>query len=54
MPKQYFTRLTLNFNNWEKPSGRNGKFRAADPKKSIYEETHGFGWEEWLFEENNG
>ena len=47
----YFTRLTPNFLKWEKPSGRDGKCRAADPTKPIYEQTHGFGWEEWLFED---
>jgi hypothetical protein len=51
MPKQYFTRLTPNFNNWKAPSGRDGKCHAANPTKPLYEETHGFGWEEWLFEE---
>jgi hypothetical protein len=44
----YFTRLTPNFNNWEKPSGRDGKCLGVNP---LYEETHGFGWEEWLFED---
>jgi hypothetical protein len=46
--KEYFTRLTPNFNKWEKPSGRDGKCNGAKP---LYEETHGFGWEEWLFED---
>jgi hypothetical protein len=46
-----FTRLTPNLFNWEKPSGRDGKCHAADPTKPLYEETHGFGWEEWLFED---
>ena len=44
----YFTRLTPNFNNWEKPSGRDGKCTGANP---LYEEINGFGWEEWLFED---
>jgi hypothetical protein len=48
--KEYFTRLTPNFNNWEKPSGRDGKCKGANP---LYEETNGFGWEEWLFEDYN-
>jgi hypothetical protein len=47
----YFTRLTPNFCDWKKPSGRDGKCNASDPSKPLYEETHGFGWEEWLFEE---
>ena len=49
--KEYFTRLTPNFNNWRKPSGTDGKCKASDSKKRLYEETHCFGWEEWLFEE---
>lgn len=44
-----FTRLTPNENKWQKPSGRVGKCRAADPTKPLYEEVNGFGWEEWLF-----
>jgi hypothetical protein len=53
MPKlnHYFTRLTPNFNDWNKPSGRDGKCNASDPTKPLYEEMRGFGWEEWLFEE---
>jgi hypothetical protein len=47
----YFTRLTPNFNNWEKPSGRDGKCRSANAQKPLYEEINGFGWEEWLFED---
>ena len=47
----YFTRLTPNFNDWVKPSGRDGKCHATDPFKPLYEETNGFGWEEWLIEE---
>lgn len=49
--KKYFTRLTPNENNWEKPSGRHGKCRAADSTKPLYEQMHGFGWEEWLFQD---
>lgn len=45
----FFTRLTPNENKWQKPSGRVGKCRAADPTKPLYEEVNGFGWEEWLF-----
>jgi hypothetical protein len=44
-----FTRLTPNENKWQKPSGREGKCRAANPANSLYEQRHGFGWEEWLF-----
>ena len=44
-----FTRLTPNENNWQKPSGRRGKCRAADSTKPLYEEVNHFGWEEWLF-----
>jgi hypothetical protein len=51
MMTEFFTRLTPNFNDWKKPSGRDGKCKAADSTKPLYEETHGFGWEEWLFEE---
>jgi hypothetical protein len=43
--KLYFlTRLTPNANNWEKPSGKDGKCLQNE----IYEAVHGFGWEEWL------
>lgn len=48
--KKYFTRLTPNFNNWEKPSGSYGKCSGANP---LYEEINGFGWEEWLFVDYN-
>jgi hypothetical protein len=49
--KQYFTRLTPNTKNWKKPSGKSEKCKAADSAKPLYEETHCFGWEEWLFED---
>jgi hypothetical protein len=49
--KKYFTRLTPNFNDWQKPSGRDGKCNAVDSAKPLYEQTHGFGWEEWLFQD---
>jgi hypothetical protein len=45
---EFFTRLTPNFKDWQKPSGRDGKCSGANP---LYEETNGFGWEEWLFED---
>ena len=44
--KMYMTRLTSNQNNWDKPSGSNGKCGLI--KKSPYEGEFGFGWEEWL------
>ena len=46
-----FTRLTPNTKKWEKPSGHLGKCQAADSTKPLYEQTNGFGWEEWLFED---
>jgi hypothetical protein len=46
-----FTRLTPNTKKWEKPSGRAGKCRAANPANPLYEEVNHFGWEEWLFED---
>ena len=46
-----FTRLTPNTKNWQKPSGRAGKCRAANPANPLYEELNHFGWEEWLFED---
>ena len=49
--RKYFTRLTPNSHDWKKPSGTNGKCRAADSTKPLYEQTHGFGWEEWLFQD---
>jgi hypothetical protein len=42
----YFTRLTPNENNWQKPSGRAGK--CGLDIKSPYEGINGFGWEEWF------
>ena len=47
--QHFFTRLTSNFNNWKTPSGRDGKCTSSNG--TLYEEIHGFGWEEWLFEE---
>jgi hypothetical protein len=49
--EKYFTRLTPNSSKWQKPSGPSGKCRAADSTKPLYEQTHGFGWEEWLFQD---
>jgi hypothetical protein len=47
----YFTRLTPNFNNWEKPSGADGKCGVNDSNSALYEAHNHFGWEEWLFED---
>jgi hypothetical protein len=44
--KKYLTRLTPNFNKWEKPSGEDGKCGA--PFGPPYEGINGFGWEEWF------
>jgi hypothetical protein len=44
---QYFTRLTPNYFDWKKPSGRDGKCQ----NEHLYEAQQGFGWEEWLFKE---
>jgi hypothetical protein len=49
LKQHFFTRLTSNFNDWKKPSGSNGKCTSSNG--TLYEEIHGFGWEEWLFEE---
>jgi hypothetical protein len=44
--KSYLTRLTPNFNKWERPSGSEGK--CGLPLGPPYEGRTGFGWEEWL------
>jgi hypothetical protein len=44
--KKYLTRLTPNYNKWEKPSGREGK--CGLDIQSPYEGVYGFGWEEWF------
>jgi hypothetical protein len=49
LKQHFFTRLTSNFNNWKNPTGRDGKCQSQSV--ALYEEIHGFGWEEWLFEE---
>lgn len=49
--KKYFTRLTPNSNDWKKPSGRDGKCNATKFSEPLYEQTNGFGWEEWLFQD---
>jgi hypothetical protein len=46
-----FTRITSNTNKWSKPSGSDEKCKAINSKNPLYEEKHGFGWEEWLFED---
>lgn len=45
--KQY-TRLTFNSNNWQKPSGKDGK--STNP--NCFEGKHHFGFEEWLFDDS--
>ena len=49
MAKIQITRLTWNSKNWVIPSGRDNKCKG----KSNYECIAGFGWEEWLFNENH-
>ncbi|MEN9978131.1 MAG: hypothetical protein RLZZ569_756 [Bacteroidota bacterium] len=44
--KKHLTRLTPNFNKWEKPSGREGK--CGLDLGVPYEGKNGFGWEEWF------
>jgi hypothetical protein len=44
--KNYLTRLTPNYNKWEKPSGSTGKCGA--PEGPPYEGRTALGWEEWL------
>lgn len=40
------TRLSWNTNNWQYPSGWQGK----SPSKNTHEGKYGFGYEEWLFD----
>lgn len=40
-----YTRLTPNSNNWEAPSGREGK--CSGKSSSLFEYRAGFGFEEW-------
>jgi hypothetical protein len=49
--RKYITRLTPNSREWKKPSGRDGKCNSAKSSEPLYEQTHGFGWEEWLFKD---
>ena len=44
-----YTRLTFNNNSWQLPSGQYGKSKNINTHESGY----GFGFEEWLFSENN-
>ena len=46
MPKKIITRLSYNSNDWKSPSGSIGK-----SINDIHENTYGFGFEEWLFNE---
>ena len=43
---KYLTRITPNYNRWEKPSGSMGKCGLT--KGSPYEGHTGLGWEEWF------
>jgi hypothetical protein len=45
---KFFTRLTSNSRKWVRPSGLEGK---CNSEIRLYEESYGFGWEEWLFED---
>lgn len=49
--RKYFTRLTPNSGDWIKPSGRDGKCNSTKSSEHLYEQTFGFGWEEWLFQD---
>ena len=44
-----YTRLTFNNNSWQLPSGQYGKSKNINTHESGY----GFGFEEWLFSQNN-
>lgn len=46
MPIEKITRICWNTENWERPSGPEGKSKAED----SYEQKHHFGHEEWLFD----
>ena len=49
---KYINRITPNDNNWETPSGFNGKC-CGSKENQLYESVAGFGWEEWLFNKEN-
>ena len=42
-------RITYNKNNWEYPSGRYLHNNGEVDSSSAYENIHGYGHEEWLF-----
>jgi hypothetical protein len=44
----YLAKMTFNENQWIHPSGRNKK-RVSNNFVQFYEDTYGFGWEEWNF-----
>lgn len=44
----YYTRITFNSNNWKMPSGTIGK--SSNP--NSFEGVHGFGFEEWIFDDS--
>lgn len=46
MPIEKITRICWNTENWERPSGPEGKSKDED----SYEQIHHFGHEEWLFD----
>ena len=46
MPIEKITRICWNTENWERPSGPEGKSKDED----SYEQRHHFGHEEWLFD----
>jgi hypothetical protein len=46
--EKYLTRVTPNKNGWQYPSGCECKCGGE-----LYENTFGFGWEEWLFNKCN-
>jgi hypothetical protein len=44
----YLAKMTFNENQWIKPSGRNKKLESNNFVQ-FYEDSYGFGWEEWNF-----
>lgn len=46
MPIEKITRICWNTENWERPSGPEGKSKA----EGSFEQIHHFGHEEWLFD----
>lgn len=45
------SRLSWNSNGWKYPSGCDGKCYGSGNEPSNFECSHGFGFEEWLFNE---